>query len=154
MQLEPTARRRWLILCSTIEKQEYADYTEREKQEFSESRTLSQAWWSRSRELLEKKTKPLSIPELKRTNGNWAHEPIEKATLIAETKQKKLILPDEVCNEFTEIPHCGKTQTEIQMPTDEPIEDAMKSSMKEGRLDRMYCRRENSNASQRTSFSP
>ncbi len=78
-------------------------------------------WWKISKDLMSSSKTAENIPPLKR-GKEWAKQPGEKATLLAETFAAKAKLPDAVTNEFSEVhrsdvslrlsassgPRCGK----------------------------------------------
>ena len=53
----------------------------------------SKLWWRYNRELLNKKSKVATIPPLKDRNGNWILRRDAKADLLADTFNRKCVLP-------------------------------------------------------------
>ena len=63
----------------------------------------SKKWWTRAKELMDRKTKVSAIPALKNAEGRWVTVPKEKADLLADTFSAKCHLPAKEYNDLSEL---------------------------------------------------
>ena len=70
-------------------------YVARTKEKLKQLPKSSKAWWKLIKNLQNKAEKNSSVPALKREDGPWAQEALEKAELLQRTFSKKYTLPPE-----------------------------------------------------------
>ena len=90
-------------VCSDVIAEEFENYVQKVRAQILELPRGSKAWWSLSRQLLDKSAPRTSTPALKDPTGVWIHEPQHKAQLFADTLSSKFALPDDI----GELEHMG-----------------------------------------------
>ncbi len=88
-------------LCSDTLFTEFFAYNRRLRTKLGGLKRGSKSWWRISKQLADRKATTSGIPALKRTNGEWALESVEKANLLADTFAAKSVLPPLQANEYT-----------------------------------------------------
>ena len=81
--------------CSEGVLAEFHKYVARTKERLKQLPKSSKAWWKLTKNLQNKAEKNSSVPALKREDGTWAQEALEKAELLQRTFSKKYTLPPE-----------------------------------------------------------
>ena len=111
--------------CSKILLDEHYDFVRRMRTELAEARPASKHWWSKVRELMNRKQRVSNIPALK-DGSTWLLDAEAKANCFANCFESKNVMPGEEDNEYSEVGgahavfYCG-------MPTVEATEKALHS---------------------------
>ena len=111
--------------CSEILLDEHYDFVRRKRTELAEARPASKHWWSKVRELMNRKQRVSNIPALK-DGSTWLLDAEAKANCFANCFESKNVMPGEEDNEYSEVGgahavlYCG-------MPTVEATEKALHS---------------------------
>ena len=79
--------------CSEVLTVAFRNYQQQLRTKSLTMPSSSKEWWKVSRELLNRKSKASTIPSLKDATGKWILDPVEKASLLAQTFQSKCVLP-------------------------------------------------------------
>ena len=75
--------------CSKVIMNEYHLWCGKVKDELSNMRPGSKAWWAKEKQLQFQKQRNCSIPALRDKAGSWIREPSDKGNLLAETFSSK-----------------------------------------------------------------
>ncbi len=79
--------------CAEVLTRKFVEYQVLLKERIRQLPRSSKLWWRLNRELLNKKSKNVSIPPLKGRGGDWILKPEAKANLLADTFRNKCCLP-------------------------------------------------------------
>ena len=111
--------------CSEILLDEHYDFVRKMKTELAEARPASKHWWSKVRELMNRKQRVSNIPALK-DGSTWLLDAEAKANWFANCFESKNVMPGEEDNEYSEV---GGAQAVLNcgMPTVEATEKALHS---------------------------
>ena len=116
-QLEHLRMRMLLKHASLGSWLECSAYTAHARQRLLDARKGSKQWWNLSWELLSQRAKIQNIPALKRTDGDWVHEPADKTDLLAISFGSKNVLPQLMTNDYTDLRPKTSGQKALQMLT-------------------------------------
>ena len=103
--------------CSARILESYRAYVGQTKQEMMTLRRGSKAWWRKSRELLQKKTRACGTPALKKPTGEWVRDADSKACLFASTFASKYALISGEVNGYSCLPLAARAQGSFEVPT-------------------------------------
>ena len=98
-----TAELQCRTACSQAILDEYGKYVSKERKALREMPSGKKQWWTRSRQLMERKGAVSSIPALKGPQGQWVFDPNSKADLFVDAFTSKCSWVAPVSNEFSEI---------------------------------------------------
>ena len=116
--------------CSRILLQERESFRMRACNKLSKLPAGSKQWWSKSRQLMDRKSGSSSIPALKAPDGHWILDAEGKAEHLATTFAAKCTLPDAETGAYTDIMEVEYKQLEVPEP-DEQIAFAKLNSLNE-----------------------
>ena len=101
--------------CSQILFREYGKYIAATRQKLKRLKKGSKKWWKESKSLMHKSTTATSIPALKTREG-WVRTAVEKADVLADTFERKWILPEVEDNAFSSVPRPAADAVDSLLP--------------------------------------
>ena len=104
--------------CSQILLEERMKFQRRMCDELSQLPKGSKQYWSRSRQLMDRKSSTTSVPALKRPDGTWLLSSQEKANHFAEVFAAKCRLPAQAQGAYSEICQASVQQSLGPLPDD------------------------------------